>query len=65
MPLVSQRQQRYMFANHPKIAKKMADGMKGKGGRSKAHPLKGLPKQSNSKAARRARAKSGRARRRR
>jgi hypothetical protein len=37
MPFTSKRQARYMFANHPRIAKKMASGMKGK------HPIKGLP----------------------
>lgn len=40
MPFRSKAQARYMFATHPRIAKKMADGMKTK--RNK-HPLKGLP----------------------
>jgi hypothetical protein len=40
MPFTSKKQARFMFANHPNIAKKMADGMKTK---SNKHPIKGLP----------------------
>lgn len=40
MPFTSKKQARFMFANHPRIAKKMADAMKTK---SNKHPLKGLP----------------------
>lgn len=43
MPFTSRKQVGFMFANHPRIAKKMADNMKGKRG---AHPLKGLPLRS-------------------
>jgi ABC-type hemin transport system substrate-binding protein len=49
MPLYSKKQAAYMFANHPTIAKKMADAMKSKGNK---HPLKKLPAVSRTKAAR-------------
>jgi hypothetical protein len=40
MPFTSLKQQRFMFANHPKIARKMADKMKKKGMKfaTKKHP---------------------------
>jgi hypothetical protein len=44
MPIVSKKQQGFMFAEHPKIAHKMAERMKKKSG--KKHPLKGLPTRS-------------------
>ena len=39
-----------MFATQPKVAKKMADGMKKSNGGTKSskHPLKGLPKKKTS-----------------
>lgn len=53
MPMWSRAQQGYMFSQHPKIAKKMADRMKGKmingQRRSTKHPLKGLPAYSKNK----------------
>jgi hypothetical protein len=44
MPIVSKKQQGFMFSEHPRIAKKMAEKMKRKSG--KKHPLKGLPEKS-------------------
>lgn len=47
MPIVSKKQQGFMFSEHPRIAHKMVEKMKKKSG--KKHPLKGLPKKSKSK----------------
>jgi hypothetical protein len=48
VPFYSKRQAAFMFANHPRLAKKMADAMKTK---SNKHPLKNLPARSKTKAA--------------
>jgi hypothetical protein len=44
MPIVSQKQQGFLFSQHPRIAHKMVEKMKKKSG--KKHPLKGLPEKS-------------------